>query len=482
MNQYGNEKPTLTSFSEILTGFDVENLIFSAKPSIFYLDKLPSRFLAELKIQNRYEFVLVENEDSENITIPNFRTLNKKEFVELWSGNVLLIESDEKIRSSKRLSSIIYFTYFFVFCIIFSIFSGQSYSKIFFFTLSIAGLYISYLIVKTELNYPDSVADKICNISSLSDCRGFLKIYKINIIQNYGLGDLAFCYFLTLVITMITSFSIPGVVSLTLLSLMPLTFLLIVFQLFYIKKWCALCLGLTGLIWCLFSLDFFFLQNSMSISSRSDFSILFLFFCINVIWFPLKMGLLQLGYHKLMSSSFLRFKRKEEYFKNLLNGSSELIKSNFESKLILGNRKAKNEISLITNPKCSYCRTVHQHLKKIAENDDNFCLDIKFNIDYNIKGEAYNTAHLLIQIYEKLGSKNFAEAIDEAFSANFKYDKWSKKYSENHDQNECLLIKQHRDWALQNGFNSTPVILINNKKVPNIYSIKEIVFFLNNHF
>jgi len=461
--------PSLYSATNTLDFIDIQNIAGRFDKTDF--DKIPSRFIAQL---TNNEFVFVEKKHGKIFCINEFNLKVKftvADFLETkWTGLAIIIEENKTLNEKIYIFKML-FVSMFLFLLVYN------HENIFKIAPVLLGLYISFLIHQQSIGNLTTVSKKVCEKNDINNCdlvinSNFLnKIIKISI--------LPFSFFLaSFILSLIDIKFIETVYFFGLIS-MPFVFYLIYIQFFILKKVCKLCL--------IISLIMFYLAIMKCIGFISNFSykpvvvFSFLFFLITFLWNSYEENLKLYIFQKKEFLELQRFKRNRETFKLL---SEKLINPEVLNTLDIitlnrDNKVYNNTLFLILSPTCGYCHLAFAEAISLINSFEN---DLKINIMFNVNPKNTNNQYVkiiqrLIEIYKY--EKEIFEAISDLHKSQMEVDKWIDKWGNCNRYDETFeVINEHFKWCAVNNISYTPAMILNEKKIPNIYNVKELILFL----
>ncbi len=492
-NKYFNEHPykySLFGLSKMLTNYGVYNkgIKIASKEDIHFLEP---PFIAHIG----NDFVTVDNISEENISYYWYKrqlTIPINIFLEMWSGTVLLAESnDDSIepdykqhKRKEQLASLqikllqlagivlggigIYQN---------AIFSSGGLTLLF--VLNLVGIYIGYLLIQKQINIHSNVANKICSLFAHSDCNDVLKSPASKFLGVIGWSELGFSYFLSnaFLILFIPKL-LPFLVFFNILSL-PYSFWSIWYQKFRAKTWCPLCLIVQLLFWLLFisssifgfiQIPHFTIMNCLSIALIYGIP----FLTINII-LPHQITEKKLAE---ITQQFNSLQVNDKIFLGLLRDQPFYEVDKNVPTIMFGNPNAKNIITVFSNPHCEPCANMHKKLEQLLKDTKNqYCIQYilsSFNESVN------SSCEFLIYVNNVFPEIERNRVYNEWFDKG-KYDRenFFKKYSFIENKNISEEFQKHLEWKNKTKLNATPTVLFNGYELPEMFfqQVDKLVFF-----
>lgn len=476
--------PSLLSISDTLSFLKVNS--YAASISKDEIIGLPKYFIAFLNVELREPTMFFVKNDSENFyklySKNAEEVIDKKELESRWKDIVLIAEprdGNQKKFDSKNNIFLFLILFSTSFLAIVYYFSG-SLSFALLCLLPIIGLFLSIEALKSELGLESKISQKFCNIIPNSDCSQVINSTKSQWFQKVKISDISFWFFTSQLLSiLIFSFAHLSVdflyimlISLTLS--MPITLYSIYFQYKVEEKWCPICLSIIGVIYLELSyLLFIDISNKLNIRSIILFSSVFCL--VAVVLYLIKPVFLE---KKDISEKYikqLRLSRNYELFKNtLVKTEAQFFEKEY---IVLGNKKSKHKISIITSPLCGFCKEAHQEIDGIYNRfGKNIGISVRFNYDEN--SPSKNLYLKLAEIYENKGDKDFMLALNNWFE-NKNLNQWLVRYG-NIDNTE-IIEQRLLEVAFENRkkkLNFTPNLFLNQFNYPKQYEIENLQFFI----
>lgn len=355
------------------------------------------------------------------------------------------------------------------------------------FTLNLAGLYLSYLLLLRQLKISSATADRLCNLLKHATCTDVLESPAAIAAFGISWSEVGAAYFVANILALLLA---PSLVPLlACLSICAVGYVLwsLWYQRFRAHSWCALCLlvqaifvlqAITSVLYLSFSstaFHYFLIPRwgiigglSLFTSSLSYFSL----FTLSLFTFHLSLPVIsearKAGQWKGELNSF---KLKREVFDVLLQ-QEKYFAPEVASSVCFGNPDSPYQLTLLTNPYCNPCATMHARLSGIR------ATDCRVEIVFSSFGAEYDrTCRWLIAAYQQLGADRAwtlyeewyagGKARQEAFFEGLGLDPDSEEVSEEY--------ARHQEWRKQTGFSATPTILINGHRLPQSYQIEDFI-------
>jgi uncharacterized membrane protein len=425
--------------------------------------------------------------------LSNKRKYTIKEFVKNWKissenieekGIVLLLEptsyfhtlkDDRKTIKIRIIENIVFLKKLskkkkiliisFITIIIISVLLGITKSTIGFINYSILlllnylGFYVSF-VTKGVLKYNENnIISKICHYSESFDCD---RVANERLFKIFKFSDIGLVYFSTvisLIILSLINYNFFNLLAYVSFCTLPGVLILILIQLFKIKKICPLCM----FVHLILIIDFILLYKYLIHLSGLLFDTIPVFIFITMILTSTLIitNMLLIEYKKKIELSKIVefYDNTESLIGGYINNQSV---SNFKilpKELIFGNNKSANSILLILTFGCKNCQKI---LKKILENNSNIKIIIRFR-DYNeLNIKAIETIYKRYQANKQNTIDVILNWYDFLFAG--KIDEWYYIYKINKDDCEINNLIDLINIEIEN-IQVTPSIYFNNKYI-----------------
>jgi thiol-disulfide isomerase/thioredoxin len=490
------EQESLLSISDTLTKYRVDSLAIQIGED--KLDQIPLPTVVQMNGDSYPIFSCVSKISEEKVTCLDSKgkssEISRKEFVSNWTGVTLIVEKKENSsepgyektkKEQLTYRSLILLLGTVGIILLVGIYGSLEGDRSYmigvwsFMLLKLTGLVISSFLLWTEVDKDNAAIKEFCSSGKSVDCITVLDSFSIGGI--ISLSSVAFAYFFSgFSLLVITSFSVS---SLNLLKLISFTGLLIVpislyFQGIKIKKWCLLCLWISGILILEFVASQILLTNldPPGMMGLSLFSFIFLASILG--WLKLKPYLLSKGEKYKYKSKLAKFMSNSEIFEFLLSRSRK-INSNPEGLgIFLKGKSSKYHVLKVCNPYCGPCVSTHPLLEELFE-EGNIDLQVLFFPDVNDEVKL-NTVRHLMGIASKGDSVYTRKALDDWYLPKVKdYSTFASKYPLNGElKKQENIIKEMQAWCQVEQITYTPTIFINGYEIPQGYVVEDLKYLL----
>ncbi len=494
-NNYSNKKesfeelflshpnyPSAFAITDSLDMLSIENVAVKVPKEQFI--ELPDSFLAifnqEMNLVSKNSTsVSVEAEDGKK------KILTFNEFLTGWDEIVIAVEPNDKIVAKKEIinKKLLQYILPVITIIGFSIlYNTYALNTVLLLLTSVIGCLISVFIIQEKLGIKNEMVSNLCNLNANTSCDSVIKSHKNN--SNYWVdfSDLPLLFFgismLSILVQPDPSGSIVGLLSL--LSI-PVVLYSIWIQKFRLKKWCVLCLAVSGVL-IIQSLVFGFSNQSFpDVFQANLFGFIFSTLLVTSLWILLK----PVFENKIKSEKEMikakKFKRYPKLFQLMSEEIPSLIGFNELKGLQFGNKNADIQLSIIISPSCSHCHKAFEDaIELVSKFSERVSLNVLFNVNPDNDQNPYKEVVESLLAINNATPENIEEAISDWHIKKMTLDEWKGKWLiKSIDMKANQQLHQQYNWCLGNNFNYTPVKIINDKLFPNEYEISELKYFLN---
>lgn len=486
--------PSLFAITDTLDFFGIENV--AARVEINQFNELPDRFLTLYNTKKGEQFVYVTHKDNDSVVFIDEENAivqeTKNQFITNWKEIIIGIDENEIIEKKKVTTSKYQWVYLLIFGFTLALFNqwiiGFSIASLIYSVLSFIGLSISILILQVGFGLKSEITNKICSVTQTnpSGCNAVLSSEGAKIYKNYTFSDVCLVFFTTL--SFLCIFPITNFLFFLPISLLsiPILSFSIFYQVKILKKWCALCLGIStvliGIIafTMLMIADFNFKTTLLSTTLFVLSLMLFVF-----IWITLKPIIN--NYFELKKSDIdnKRFKRNITTFEALLNTTQKIDSASLDQlvKLEFGNKESTTELLLFLSPSCGHCHNAFNDAYNLfVKNKEFLKLSICFNVNVENENNPYKSVVEIIT--EAYFNQSEEKALDLLFEWHIKkteLELFSKKHDTMASEKTKQILMSQSQWCSENEFNYSPVKFFNKKLMPNEYNITDLQFFIKEY-
>lgn len=488
--------PSLKSVCDLLNEIRVENWPIRIDETELF--KLETPFIAHLN-EGQGKLILINKINNEFITYADstlgLKRSNTDKFLKTWSRAVILLEPSEKSgeadysekkRDELVKNSIIPFAIllFSLICI-----NGLLNGRIFtehlpvlkFYILALtksAGLFLSLLLFRDELNIRTKFTYKLCHLSTNTDCYAVTKSKASKIFGKISWADAGITYFtgglvLLFLFPFTTVLSLFSVLS---IAALPYPVFSILYQWLKIRKWCLLCISVQLVLIC----EFIILYNTISIYSLTIPMLISAFVVFNS--FFLTVLLIKLFYIALKEKEYNQFrlmklKRDPAIFHSQIRQGERINIPENNSSLIFGDKKSNVAITVFMSYYCSACAKKFKTIKKLIDDGIRAKVQLVFPAS---KDELSLKLIQLICATQKSGNTDeIPKLLDEW------YNKDAKSKPELINEFNQLETSGYANAMMEfqsilfhsNKITKVPSVFVNGYPLPDTYELEDIKYF-----
>lgn len=488
------DEGSMLAYSDALNHFKIENA--AVRISQEDLITLPTPFIAFSQVHGG-TFSVVKNL-TEN-TIEWFDTQKGwvkdklEEFTKTWSGVVLLAETDEKSgeknytlkRRNEILSNIripiavsIVALIFLYFIFTAPLVNTQTYILL---GLKAVGMIISTLLFVKSIDNANSLVNKLCNAGSKISCQSILDSPAAKITPWFSWSDAGFIYFFGSFLGLLFSLGNPNSINTfwtVQLVFSSFSMLFSSYSLYYqgvkTKMWCTLCLGVVTVFFleAILTLSFTsFMKNTFEIQEHLSTAIGFLLPTAFIVLY--QRTAIKALESKSLKKELTKLKSNPQVFEALMANQRQMLEIPEDMPVItIGNENAEHTLTMVSNPLCSPCASMHARIEKILEENENVKCQIIFLSSTNENNAGGKFVRKLFSLPEEL----VPTALHRWFNINDKnFEKWNEGFQTYKTQKETRNIQDyHNFWSNTAEIKVTPTIFYNNRLLPDMIKLENL--------
>lgn len=484
-------KNNLYGLSSLLDKYQVDNEGLLLDRSKSSLSKIDPPFVVEMKDG----FGIVLEKDTEKIDLlisKKKKTISYDEFIENWSGVVLISELNEKSGepnySENRKAS---FLEIFEKCLLgallflFLLFCGienglfTECGLVFSLLLNIMGFCVCWLLIDNQIDSSSGYIDSLCPLfGGGKDCNHILKSDASRLFGYIAWSEIGISFYISNLWLIFCFTNLYAYLSVISVCSLLFTFWSVYYQKYEAKEWCFLCLLVVFSLWLLFVNNLVFGLIRMPDFRYGDLISVLCIYLIPLFSVHLLLPIFMKS-SKLeeVSRRFKQLKSDEDIFRSLLKSSRKYV---IDKRLGIswGDFESKNTITVISNPYCKSCGEMHSNLKAMMMN-----ARVKYNIQYIFV--TYNqtlekSIALFMAMNQSLNSSKFDAFLDDWFSSDDKkrQDIMNGKYLfDINDECWWKNIKDQKNFAKFVDVKATPTLFFNGYLLPSKYDVEDLVEF-----
>jgi len=495
-----NPAPTsLLAISEALNNWSIPNAAYKVTFEELLESEIPQPFIACF----RREFVLVTAIDKKRVNVSNGlynnQSLGADEFIKHFRGTILAfrkdVQSGESDYTGQRRKEIVQklripFVISGLAVILVSLlllnqtrlpaFNWHIWFLILFKT---AGLATSILLLIQSIDANNPLIKKICGADDKKNCNAILSTSAAKISDELTWSEAGFFYYagtwLLLLFNMANSSLMQILAVLNLLSL-PYTFYSVYYQWRVARQWCVFCCAVQALLWLEFFVFTPYLLNGIQAPGLHQWIMLVAGMLVPILfWVFIKPQLIAAQQLPMVKQDLYKYKYDKELFQKVLSTENKYALLAEEDTIVMGNREAKNTITLVSNPFCMHCSKAH----KILDDLLNIRADLKLQLIFITRSYATDIDHEVVNHFIALKSGRSEVKLKKAINGWYdqkkkNYELWKKDYPATEPIVAFDALSKQNEWCRIAGINSTPSIFINGRRLPAIYQPDDVKYIL----
>lgn len=490
--------PSLKSICDLLEELKIS--FYALRINESELFNLSKPFIAHIN-EDQGKVVVVYYIDKDTViytdTFHGKQVISTKMFLRNWNGVVIIIESTEgskhpdyiEKRKNKIIRNALLPSIVFVFCItiIFGILTnnllsygvGNNHLLVTIIT-HLIGLFFSLLLCIHELNIKTKFSERLCHISSFTDCNAVTKSKAAKIFGIITWADAGVPWFaggLIMLLVLPQAFSLKFISLMAILAL-PYPLFSILYQWLKIKKFCPLCVSVQLIL----ISEFLILYKNIDIKGLQSPLVLLAFVIMAttcLITLFLKLIYLSERENNYTKLELLKIKRDSDIFLHKLKSGEKIDFLNSKIPFVFGDINSNITITIFLSFYCSSCAARIANISALIENN----IKAKFQLVFSPPRDNYSIKLLSI-VFGKIKSGNYESAFD-IIDKWFKFDPKSKLELVNcHDtlpnfEEVTEIINYNTMLFLTLKIFKVPSVLLNGYPLPGIFLFEDIKYHLN---
>lgn len=340
--------------------------------------------------------------------------------------------------------------------------------------LDIIGVVTCFLLFQKQIFNHDSLADKVCSVLQKGGCDSILKSEEAKFLGLVSWTEIGLAYFSSRILCL--SFSGQCLPLLQMIGWVAMTYGIwsIWYQAFKAKHWCTLCITVQIIVWAtgiynMFVFQEFRLSIAAAIAYAACYASALLFTHVISELHTVK------GKYTNATKEFLSFKLHDHILKASLHNSNEIVVKENDSSVFYGNTSAKITLSVLTNPHCSPCASMHTKLMRLVTENSN----IKVQYIYSSFSKELDRSSLfMIAVYQQKPYYEAVKILEEWYDhGRMSAETFIKEH--NLDLQERRVLDEyakHTDWKEKTGIQATPTIIYSGHELPPKYNVEDLIY------
>ncbi len=349
--------------------------------------------------------------------------------------------------------------------------------------LSLLGLIISLFLLGSELGYQSEIVKQVCGAVSDGGCQKVLKSKYAKGLFGVTPADASVLYFATQFIMYLLSPWLAGFLNCVLLisiAGVPIAAWSIYTQAVKLKQWCALCLGVIGVLLLQATLVLLLPQFLILNTAIPYIAFIVLFSFLLIVMMPVKALIKanKTNQHKL--AELKKWKADAELFVAQWRQEQAVDTTLWQHDLLLGNPHAPVLITVACNPYCGPCAKAHVQLDNLLHrfpNNVKIVVRLLCNADDEIDKRSIAVKAILQHAESCNDNLELQQMLTDWFAL-MNFENWSKKWGTNIDVDVKDKLLAHGKWVEESNIQFTPTFFINGRKLPGRYGLKDLEILL----
>lgn len=448
------------------------------------------------------QFVILTGLTDEKVTFDRKGQVimqNKSDFIHSWDGEALLIESDKgaieplfsehrKQDRRKHIQSLMLFCLILLCsgCMFLQTLHQKNMPSTYFALIDICGIGTCCLLIQKQTFGTNKIGDKICSVFHQKDCNNILFSKKAKF-YGYSWSEIGLGYFVAHFLMAVLLPSSMPLLSVVGWCAMAYGIWSVYCQAHIAKQWCALCILVQIILWAngiasiILRSKIFFASEFEVLFSVSD-GIYFLSIAV-ITTMAVHQVAAYINLRKILRDKTYQFRSlKYNYgvFKHILHQSKYIPTSIGDSMILFGNEKSQYHITILTNPHCNPCATMHKQVDSLIERYGER-LSVQY-IFFAFNEKLKQSSRFLIAVFLQLGSAKAREIYSDWYeSGKNQAESFMAKFPNIHC--DTLVVEQevqhHFSWVNRSSLSATPTILVNGYILPSEYDLADLPLFMD---
>ncbi|MDX2304580.1 MAG: cysteine peptidase family C39 domain-containing protein [Microscillaceae bacterium] len=500
--------PSLATIEDALQAWKIPHMVIQI--SADQLHEIPLPAIAHFSKQGGY-FVMLQNIQGKQVRYLDpargWQEESVSEFASQWTGITLILEAQQdsgednyavnrrkEILNWLRIPILGTLLAILLVCVLIWSISHPSSLSTLGITLMISkllGIALCVNLQKLERGSHSAFLQKVCQLTTQSNCEAVLQSQAAKIYGTIGMSDLGLFYFLGGILSLslgLLTGQTPGLAfGLSVLSMLALPYT--IFSIYYqgqiLKQWCPLCLAVQAVLWAEFLTAYLFRGFDRG---NFDYQVILL----GGIGFAGALSILLMrslpkdedSEEKVfyLERTFSKFRRRVDIFLTLWKQEESFNPEGFEKEWIIGNPTAPLSLSAIFNLSCGACAKTYQEIEKLL---NQFPDDLKVIVRLANPPESqrfdYPISKHLLALLVTQGSDQAWQMLRAWYEKPFlDLSFWQANFPvEVFDEDEVIALWQlHINWINQRNIHTTPALFLEHRKIPDYYTLEDLTYLI----
>lgn len=198
-----------------------------------------------------------------------------------------------------------------------------------------------------------------------------------------------------------------------------------------------------------------------------------------LLWLVIRKLLLKLQQLNPLKEQLRKFKYNSELFNQVLTAQPQFSQPDEKWSIVLGNGKASNIITMVTNPYCPPCAKMHKLLDELIEQNSGIQARIVFTAQNTDDDRQTPVTRHLMALNALPDKTQLKHAIHDWYDQKQKnYETWARAYPVKLIEADYYKLDEQRAWCEMAKVAATPTMLINGYILPSIYQLPDLKYML----
>ncbi len=257
----------------------------------------------------------------------------------------------------------------------------------------------------------------------------------------------------------------------------------ILFSVYYqwrvVKQWCKLCLTTQAILAGEFICYMLLFRPALRVPELLPESILFGLGCLllpMLAWFALRPAFSRAIEARHYKPAYYRIKNNPDYFSVRMQKQPPIPQGSEALGFVYGNAEGNTTLTFVSNPYCKHCAEAHAELETLMPAYQDLNVRMLFPTRNRSDKKTARAVKHIMAIAQSGDPKLLEAALHEWFSKN-DYEALATRYPKTPAELDAQgpKLEAMHNWCVQAGISHTPAFYLNGIRVPEDYSVKEIL-------
>lgn len=340
------------------------------------------------------------------------------------------------------------------------------------------GLLVAIALLAQSLGSHNPLLERLCTGGKNRSCTSILASPAAKLTEEISWAEVGLLYFASSWLALIALGSSASILSflalLTLLS-MPFTGYSLYYQARVARQWCVLCCAVQAVLWVEFLAVYPYLAQPFRLPTPAEGSALMGCLLAPLVgWVFVKPYIVRAQQVEPLRQQLSAFKRNQRLFQTALAGQPRYELLPEAEAIRLGNREARNVITVVSNPSCPPCARTHRVLDQWLTQLPDLQVQVLFTVPGAEPDVRTQVASHLLSL-----SRHRPRVVREALHGWYAekapaYDDWANQFPAEPEPRASEWLQKQREWCQKAAVVATPTILLNGRVLPKPYQLEDI--------